>query len=150
LAGTLYDLQMIISRAERGSLDLASVNRAVLVLTECGQRPISDVSRVVLWQNLGVPVYELYVGGDGRVLAWECEAQDGWHVESSADFSLEGEELICFAGGRHRMRTRLSGRLQKDNCPCGRPGTKLIELSYRTDENRVVSSTAHKVLAASA
>jgi hypothetical protein len=150
LAGTLYDLQLIIARSERGGLSLESVNRAVIVLTECGQRPISDVSRVVLWQNLGVPVYELYVGSDGQVLAWECEAQEGWHIESSAHFSLEGGDVTCSAAGRHRVQTRLSGRLQTDDCPCGRAGTKLIDVSYREEESRVAEGVSAKVLAATA
>ena len=65
LVGPVSDLQKLVERVELGRVDVRSVDHVVFVLTECGDRPISDPSRVVLWQTFGVPVIELLAGADG-------------------------------------------------------------------------------------
>src|SRR3954447_5429615 len=57
LEGPLEQLQL-------GMLDLACVDRALVVLTRYRARPMSDISRVTLWQGFGVPIFELYLGPD--------------------------------------------------------------------------------------
>jgi hypothetical protein len=90
LAGTFGELARA---AERG----AGARRAVYVVIPEG-RLLSDGERDELWRLFQVPVYALMVQPGGRVMAWECEAQNGLHVE-------EG-------GG-------------ESTCACGRPGARL-------------------------
>ena len=67
LIGSAADLHQLRERVKQNSLSLTSIDYAVFVLTVCGERPMSDVSRVALWQSFGVPVYELFVGKGGTV-----------------------------------------------------------------------------------
>ena len=57
--GLAEDLKRLAERVKLGTIDVKSVDRVVFVLTQCGDIPLSDTSRVVLWQTFGVPVYEL-------------------------------------------------------------------------------------------
>jgi hypothetical protein len=128
LVGPATDLQKLAELVEIGTLDVRSVDCAVFVLTECGGRPVSDVLRVVFWQAFGVPVYELLVDGEGILLARECELQEGWHPQPYATFSVSDNELIVHALRRKALRTGLVGNIETAACPCGRPGTRLLDI----------------------
>src|SRR5690349_25008401 len=54
LIGPTEDLKRLAGRVELGIVDVRSVDRVVFVLTQCGDRPLSDTLRVVLWQAFGV------------------------------------------------------------------------------------------------
>jgi hypothetical protein len=94
LAGTFGEL---LGAAARG----AEARRAVYVLTS-EHTPLSDGERDELWRLFEVPVYAL-IERDGRVAAWECEAQNGLHG---------------------------SGIAEKSACACGRPGA--VSTAMRT------------------
>jgi hypothetical protein len=59
-----------------------------------------------------VPVYALLLDRDGRLLAYECEAQEGLHVGPHAAWS--------------------AGVLEAAPCACGRPGPRLVLASVPT------------------
>lgn len=143
LVGPATDLQRLAERMRLHTIDLKDVDRAIFVLTECGAKPLTDVLRVVLWQTFGVPVYELFMGGGGLLLASECELHEGWHVEPPAAFSVISDELIIDTPTRHRLRTGLTGYLENELCPCGRPGARVMDVKPR-------SSRASRQLAATA
>ena len=134
--GTAADLQLLVqvarwnpnNRLEKRGLDLSSVDRAIFVLTEVGGDPLTDVLRVVLWQTFGVPVYEVLTGTGGRVLAAECEAYEGWHIDNSAEFSVFGDELVFRAPGQNPVPTGLTGFIETQPCACGRRGSRLMSL----------------------
>ena len=128
LIGTPRELQNLAEQVELGTADLSSVDHAVIALTRCGQPPISDVARVVLWQTFGVPVYELFTGLDNSVLAYECELHEGWHLAPKVGFSELNGELMLDAPGVAGLHTALSGFVTNDKCPCGRPGSRLMNM----------------------
>jgi hypothetical protein len=132
LVGSEADLRGLAELAQRNFLDLTSVDHAIFVLTACGEKPPTDVSRVVLWQAFGVPVYELFVDAKARLLASECEAHEGWHVESCASFSLLDGELILNAPGLSDLPTGLTGRIEIELCPCGRGGMRVLDVEALT------------------
>jgi hypothetical protein len=144
LLGSAADLQTLAKHVKLGLNDLTSLDRAIFVLTECGDLPVSDVCRVVLWQAFGVPVYELLVGFEGTLLASECAAQEGWHIEPGAVFSLANDELMLDAAGRKHFSTGLTGRLETELCPCGRTGMRLMDLEVltSTSDERQLAATA--------
>ncbi len=152
LIGSAADLQLLAQLAtwntrnhsKDGGLDLSSVDRAIFVLTECGCDPLTDVIRVVLWQTFGVPVYELLMGTGGLVLAAECEAHEGWHLDNSAEFSIFGDELVLRAPGYTPLRTGLTGFIETQPCPCGRAGSRLMHIeSFEVgDVPRQLAATA--------
>ncbi len=128
LVGPAADLQRLAERVQLRTIELTSVDHAIFALTECGDKPVTDVFRVTLWQTFGVPVYELFIGNTGNLLASECELHEGWHVEPGAAFSLRNDELIVEAPGRSGIQTGLTGYLDSDLCPCGRSGVRVSSI----------------------
>jgi hypothetical protein len=126
LVGPAPELQKLVESVKLGVVDLKTLDRAIFVLTECGDKPLSDMSRVVLWQTFGVPVYELFVAMGGVLLASECEAHEGWHVQPYASFSLSNDELVVNAPSQETLRTGLLGSIDIAGCPCGRPGKRVM------------------------
>ncbi|MGI9075336.1 MAG: hypothetical protein ACR2JB_29350 [Bryobacteraceae bacterium] len=126
LVGPAEDLKKLVERVRLGTVDVKSVDRVVFVLTQCGDRPVSDASRVVLWQTFGVPVYELLVGPRGMLLACECQAQEGWHVQPYANFSVSHGEVLVDALGQKTLRTGLLGYIETAVCSCGRAGMRVM------------------------
>jgi hypothetical protein len=143
LAGAPRDLQQLAGRVALGTVDFGSVDHAIFVVTECGERPLADVSRVMLWQAFGVPVYELFFSPGGALLAGECEAQEGWHIEPGASFWLSRGELIVHEDRRGALPTGLTGHLESEPCPCGRAGTRILEVQPLTlQHGRRLAATA--------
>ena len=96
---------------------LAAVDRppalthAVIVLESPGDAPLSNAERERLWRAFRVPVFEQIIGPRGRLLAADCEAHDGLHVEtpglSWADLQWPGYRLESSACGCGRKTPRL-------------------------------------------
>ena len=93
LIGSSENLLKLAAHVERRSLDLRQLDRAVFALTDCRDMPLRETARAAFWQAFGVPVYELLLGGDGSLLAAECEAYEGWHIESGITFSASEGQL---------------------------------------------------------
>lgn len=125
IAGAGAELQRLMERIDLGTLDLPTLDHAIFVLTELGDKPLSDATRVTLWQRFGVPVYELYLGPNRQMLAHECEALEGWHVEPGAQFFLRAGHLALQTPGA-LYPTGLKSTLETTPCPCGRPGMRIV------------------------
>lgn len=128
LSGTSQELLQVAEQVELGTVDLSSVDHAIIAITCCGQAPISDVSRVVLWQTFGVPVYEIFAGLDNSILGYECELHEGWHLAPKVGFSELNGELMLESPGVAGLHTALSGYISNDKCPCGRNGSRLMNM----------------------
>ena len=86
------------------SLDRQSVpslTHALIVLGRPGSDRLSEEDRDRLWKAFRVPVFEQVIGTSGELLAAECEAHDGLHLESPR-LPLDDEYLDA------------------SPCPCGR------------------------------
>src|SRR5256885_5075651 len=94
LVGPAADFRKLRDQVELGTVDVTSVDHAIFVLTSFGETPLSDISRVVFWQSFGVPVYELFMSPAGTLLASECQAHEGWHVETHVKFTASDGELM--------------------------------------------------------
>jgi len=123
LVGPAVELRMLAARVQEGTIDLSSVDHAVFVTTEAGGSLLSDVTRVVLWQVFGVPVYELLMGPDGKLLACECQAYEGWHVESQVKATERNGEIF-FAG--KAWQVSMKGHLTRCVCACGQRGIRIV------------------------
>jgi hypothetical protein len=111
LMGSSDNLQSLANLAEDGILDLSSVDTAILLATELGAPTITDIDRVVLWQCFGVPVYELLLSLDGKLIASECEAHVGWHLEPRVP---------------RPSRLVESARIETARCACGRKEPRIV------------------------
>jgi hypothetical protein len=86
------------------SLDRPSVpslTHALIVLGRPGAARLTEADRDRLWELFRVPVFEQIIGKSGELLAAECEAHDGLHLESPR-LPLENDYLDA------------------SPCPCGR------------------------------
>lgn len=101
VAGTFAEL----ARAATVGIE---ARRAVFVMSPPNEFP-GMRERDELWRMFQVPVFALVVDGAGRIVAWECEAQNGLHVEAGG--GIQG------------------GMREESPCPCGRPGTR-VKLPY--------------------
>jgi len=128
LVGDVAALDRLLEQVQLGMLELASVDRALVVLTRYRARPMSDVSRVALWQGFGVPIFELYLGPDNGLLAAECGAHEGWHLEPGIDCWRDGDELILDNPGNYGLRTGLSATIESAACPCGQATPRLVNI----------------------
>jgi hypothetical protein len=80
---------------------------AVIVLESPGDAPLSIGEREQLWRAFRVPVFEQIIGPHGQLLAADCEAHDGLHVETPGP---------AWAGYR----------LELSVCGCGRKTPRLV------------------------
>jgi hypothetical protein len=128
LIGYGFDLQRLADKINKRELELTTVNRAIFVLTDCGLHPIGDSLRDTLWQTFKVPVYELIVAPGCRLLAAECEAHDGWHLQPGASAYLVSGELVYDVPPATNLHTGFTGEIDAKPCPCGRPTVRLKNL----------------------
>jgi hypothetical protein len=70
---------------------------------------LSAAERERLWRAFRVPIFEQIIGPDGELLAAECEAHDGLHVEA-AGFSWDAY------------------RMERAPCGCGRKTPRLTSI----------------------
>jgi hypothetical protein len=78
----------------------------VVVLSTCDSGLVSPADRDFVWNSLRVPLLEYLVDPGGRIVARECEAHDGLHIESSFEAGAVGEVV-------------------RNTCGCGRDGARL-------------------------
>jgi hypothetical protein len=124
------------------------VEYAVLALFGPGEAMLSDDDRDLFWDAFGVPAYDVLVGFDGTVLAFECEAHRGLHATRDVVFeSFEGlawfTSLTDTTRPSIRLETGLSGQFAQASCECGRPGPWLSRFRETPGlRNNAVSSSA--------
>jgi hypothetical protein len=105
LAGRLDEVGRAAVRGTR-------VSRSVCVLCNLDEPPLRSADRAALWAWFQVPIYRLLLDPAGRLAGYECEALDGFHLDSSV----------------FRAEVRVRGAsLEQTPCPCGRPGPRLVE-----------------------
>ncbi len=95
VAGTFEQIRPL------AQMQIPSLTHALIVLARPGGRRLAEIDRGRLWQDFRLPVFEQIIGPSGDLLAAECEAHDGLHVESS-DLPLDCETI------------------DTSPCPCGR------------------------------
>jgi hypothetical protein len=78
----------------------------LIVLSDDETGLMSEYDRNYIWERFGMPVFEYLIETSGRIIARECEAHDGLHIEE--DFSSDNLEIT------------------EEACPCGRPGQRII------------------------
>ena len=95
----LYGSVRELDRAAEGGIH---VRRAVFVTHSEGEPFLTMSDRDALWEKFQVPVLAMLLDRAGRVVAYECEVQDGLHVGPKHPASCDAEI-----------------------CGCGRPGGKI-------------------------
>jgi hypothetical protein len=86
---------------------IPSVRNAIIVLVRPGEPNLSENDREHLWRAFRVPVFEQRIDESCTLLAAECEAHDGLHIESPRATPREGEILETTPCGCGRTTPRL-------------------------------------------
>lgn len=87
--------------------NIASLTHAVIVLGLRREPRLTEADRERIWKAFRVPVFEQIIGEDSQLLAQECEAHAGLHIESG--------------------RLSVTGyRIDESPCGCGRGTPRLV------------------------
>jgi hypothetical protein len=90
-------------------------SHALVVLTHEGDPLLTEHDRDRLWDRFRVPVFEQVMTREGTLIAWECDAHDGFHVAGP-----QGSEC----------------------CPCGNPARRVtaddLDRAIRPEAPRLV------------
>jgi len=92
VAGTMDQLRQV---AEAG----VELSHAVIAFTYPDEPGLSRSDRDLLWQGLGVPIFEQYLDRNNKLLAMECDAHAGMHVVAGCE-GLDVESEVCACGNR--------------------------------------------------
>jgi hypothetical protein len=61
---------------------IPSLTHALIVLERPAEPRLTEADRNALWRAFRVPVFEQIIGPAGELLAGECEAHEGLHIEA--------------------------------------------------------------------
>lgn len=151
LAATPAVLRRICASVEARMLALPRLCEAVVVLQGVEEGFLVAGERDMLWQCLGVPVYEQWLGLDGELLAFECMAHQGLHFNGTrAELEETNGELVVTSwfGLRTpipRLGTGLIAEADTRVCRCGddRPLLRGLQpVRRRVAEERYALATA--------
>jgi hypothetical protein len=156
LAATPALLRRLCAGVEARLMVMPRLTDAVVCLNSLRAGSLYAGERDLLWRALGVPIYEQWLGLDGELLAWECEAHEGLHFNPQyleVEFGGEGLTVTSFRARRHpvpRLATGWSAELDERPCCCGSILPRLMGLtSGRVGRESEVEVTAGAALAAS-
>ena len=108
IAGTLEQLEAVAATA-------ITLSHAIVVIGKWEDARVTEADRERLWMRFRVPVFEQIVAGDGALLAAECEAHNGLHIEAEV---LRPD---------HWQGTALPhNEIDRSPCLCGRTAPRLI------------------------
>jgi hypothetical protein len=79
---------------------IPALTHALIVLARPGDALLTRRERDELWTAFQVPVFQQIVNGRGVLLASECEAHDGLHIESAQVVTIGAplDRKICGCG----------------------------------------------------
>ncbi len=106
---------------------------------------LSDSDRDILWEAFQVPAFACLLDGDGRLVGYECEAQDGLHIATicptdTRRMFISNEDSIL--GYRLPLDQTV---VESSPCECGRPGQRLRFTGTRPAARRLeVVGGAHR------
>jgi len=92
LSGAFHEL-------EQAAASGASAQRALFVTNRWDSAPLTDIQRDRLWMLFQVPAYAMLMDGNGGLVGFECEAQNGFHVPGKA----APDSPICECGRPGRL-----------------------------------------------
>jgi hypothetical protein len=116
IAGTWLQLEPLLAHK------IDSLTHALIVLVRSEESLLTLEQRERLWKAFRVPIFEQFVGKHGALLAAECEAHTGLHIE--------------------RPNSKFTGcTIETTTCGCGRT-TPRIRVARETGEVRAAAASA--------
>jgi hypothetical protein len=138
LAGPVSVLRKLAEGAEDRGAWVPRLSHSVLAFNIPLQGFLSDEARELFWRVFQVPVFGQFLGLDGELLAWECEAHNGLHIQTeNAIFETQDHEgepellvtsLVNLRYPTLRFATGLTATIQLSTCGCGQTVPRLMQL----------------------
>jgi len=103
LAGSWTELSAVAGLMRQGDLELPDLRHMILVFSDPVSGALSPQQHAALWDWFRLPTQEQMRASDGRLLASECEARDGFHlaaVVEAGDVAGVPVEGACSCGSR--------------------------------------------------
>jgi hypothetical protein len=135
VAGRFGALQRLAAEVRSGQVSLSRTVRRATVHSRVDLGLLRDAERDALWRDFEFPIFEEVRGFDDELLAWECEAHSGLHVNAACAVTETagngGGELVLtsLAGLRYPMLRVLTGlivRQAEGLCECGEESARVI------------------------
>jgi hypothetical protein len=129
IAGTLRQLEAVAATA-------ITLSHAIVVMGKWEDARVTEADRERLWMRFRVPVFEQIIAGDGALLAAECEAHDGLHIEVEV---LRPDTLRP----DHWQGAALPhNEIDRSPCVCGRATPRLVPAEGAEPEPELVRCVA--------
>lgn len=152
IAGPVEVLRRLAEAAEDRGACVPRIGHSVIAFMTPLHTFLSDEARELLWRVFRVPVFGQMLGLDAELLAWECEAHDGFHIHTEqAVFELaagggEPELLITSLANLRRptlrLATGLTAWIERSTCGCGQTVPRLLGLRRRSLESAAAAKQA--------
>jgi hypothetical protein len=94
---------------------IPSLRNALIALVHPDDPPLTEEDRERLWRAFRVPIFEQRIDQSGRLLAAECEAHSGLHMESPLAAPRDGEILETSLCGCGKTSARLTSPERIEN-----------------------------------
>lgn len=136
LAGPASRLRSLAEAVMEGRMKVGSLRSAVIAFTGLRHGCLRQEDRDLLWKAFQAPVFEQFRGFSQELLAWECEAHDGLHIQGdNAIFEMAPRDsellLTCLSCPEYtllRVGTEMTARVVKRPCGCGEASPRLMGL----------------------
>jgi hypothetical protein len=131
LAGPVATLRALASLVLTGGYRIPSLRLGTIAFAGVNCRLPDDSDREVIWKAFQLPLFTQMRGFHGELLAMECEAQDGLHINpktaifESTDDGLLVTSLANFRFPVLRLITGLQARTENRPCACGSTAPRL-------------------------
>lgn len=112
LAGSAGDLLEAARLRQEGLLELPFLRLPLVVISTLKSGVMTSRERELLWQAFGLPFYEQVRDGSGRLLAYECDARNGFHWVGEDAVARVPRSGPCACGRRTAAKRRASGRTE--------------------------------------
>lgn len=142
LAGPVSALRRLANSVFNRGAYFPHLKRPIVAFTglaSSARETFSDEDRDLLWRAFHVPVFEQFLGLDRELLAAECDAHYGMHIdmESALFQRAEDGELLATSFNNlsapiPKLATGLFGELTSDPCPCGKSGPRISGVRPRS------------------
>jgi hypothetical protein len=156
LAGPISALRSLAEHPDARAVLSPSVSHSVLVLLGLRQAGVSEEARDLLWRAFGVPLFAQLLSPGRNLMAWECEAREGFHVvETNAIFELVSSggvpelvvtSLVDSARPVLRAATGLTARFERSKCGCGRCDLRLVNLRPRSVQPKALAAAVRRAV----
>ena len=123
IAGTLEQLEAVAATA-------IPLSHAIVVIGKWEDPRVTEADRERLWMRFRVPVFEQIIAANGALLAAECEAHDGLHIE--VDVSRSDWQGMALP----------HNEIDRSPCVCGRKEPRLMAVEDATPAPRLVRCVA--------